>query len=559
MSGKRSGRATAQEGSSSASSSAPAAEIRRAHDSLQHNERQVTAQNNSFINERHNGDAMEVEDLPFIVQQQIVLAKAASAAAAVDVDEEEELEFRCAVKQCQNNLDMMCLEDLLEHHEVHHSDKTWRKDKCDKYGVMHCAKCRRFFIKNAETVFCQHLAGQNVPTNPHDLYMEQRWSITIVAVKTDVPVGLLGEYNKALDSVGCKVAIACLERGDKENNLHVQSAAEICWNPDDGKGLAKYFRTFLQVDTKYADLNFKMQCKLFDPGQTWLGMIGYCQKWRAKAEYKMIHRGMVAGDLLKGQVHHTVYRSDYTKDKFVVDNNNILKASYAHWTAVRKPVFVKFAENMYDMLQTGDYVISGKLLSGPAMDRARTEEAWATLLNPNDTSIEQVCTIFFGSVQKTVQSEATTKPRYDLSKYTPSAEDATLIPFLQHHMVKRRENIVLVGAAGCGKSCLIQTLTLKHGVQYFGTSDELREVADDVEFVVFDDFDFSSFTCDDIKRLLDREMDTQRVRVRYKDAQLTKTMTRIILCNSIPECLEDEAVRDRYVRVDSVVVVASRG
>jgi hypothetical protein len=40
-----------------------------------------------------------------------------------------------------------------------------------------------------------------------------------------------------------------------------------------------------------------------------------------------------------------------------------------------------------------------------------------------------------------------------------------------------------------------------------------------------------------MKRLLDREFDTQRVKVRYKDALLTKEMTRVILCNELPKCL----------------------
>ncbi|KAJ1432801.1 hypothetical protein B484DRAFT_394775 [Ochromonadaceae sp. CCMP2298] len=157
---------------------------------------------------------------------------------------------------------------------------------------------------------------------------------------------------------------------------------------------------------------------------------------------------MTEDDLTKGRLHLQVYRSDYTKDKFTLDQNNILKASYAHWTATKKPVFVTFSENMYSMLRTGEFVVSGKLLSSAPMDKGRTEEAW---------------------------------------------------------LVERRHNVIIVGPAGCGKSCLIQTLTLKYGVQYFGTADELREIADDVQFVVFDDFDFSTFTAADMKRLLDRE------------------------------------------------------
>ncbi|KAJ1408665.1 hypothetical protein B484DRAFT_403473 [Ochromonadaceae sp. CCMP2298] len=132
---------------------------------------------------------------------------------------------------------------------------------------------------------------------------------------------------------------------------------------------------------------------------------------------------MTEDDLTKGRLHLQVYRSDYTKDKFTLDQNNILKASYAHWTATKKPVFVTFSENMYSMLRTGEFVVSGKLLSLAPMDKGRTEEAW---------------------------------------------------------LVERRHNVIII--------------------------------ADDVQFVVFDDFDFSTFTAADMKRLLDREFETQRVK-----------------------------------------------
>jgi cytidylate kinase len=356
-----------------------------------------------------------------------------------------------------------------------------------------------------------------------------------------------------LTSRKCTLAISCLERGDRENNLHLQAAAAICWNREDSKGLIKEVRTRVEL-SKYAELTFRLQCKLFDPGQTWLGMIGYCQKWREHSEYVVLHRGMTEDDLTKGRLHLQVYRSDYTKDKFTLDQNNILKASYAHWTATKKPVFVTFSKNMYSMLRTGEFVVSGKLLSSAAMDRARTEEAWITLLKPYETRMQQVHTILFGSATKEILSETTMESRYQLSDFCPDAEDAYIIPFLETQLVQRRHNLIIVGPAGCGKSCLIQTLTMKYRVQYFGTADELREVADNVQFVVFDDFDFTNFKAEDIKRMLDRKFETQRVKVRYHDAMLSKKMTRIILCNELPECCNNDAVLDRA----DVVYVKSR-
>jgi len=74
-----------------------------------------------------------------------------------------------------------------------------------------------------------------------DLFPAESWSITVSACKTDVPRIVLQRFSHFLDNVGCKLGIACLERGDKENNLHLQAAAEINWNRNDNKSLTKNF------------------------------------------------------------------------------------------------------------------------------------------------------------------------------------------------------------------------------------------------------------------------------------------------------------------------------
>ncbi|KAJ1434658.1 hypothetical protein B484DRAFT_393902 [Ochromonadaceae sp. CCMP2298] len=334
--------------------------------------------------------------------------------------------FKCTVRACPHNIPFQSLAEFINHHVAEHPDNRISKKRCEEYHVVQCYKCR----------------------------------------KTDVPRFILEDFDDLFTVLGCSTAIACLERGDKENHLHLQAAAQICWNREDPKALAAYIRAQLQLSTKCPDLTFKIQAKIFERGQTWLAMLGYCQK------------------------------SDYIKDKFVLDINNILKAAYAHWTAATKPQYATFDEVMLMMLRSGEYVVSGKLLSSAPLDKGRTQRAWETLLQPYETSWEQVYVILYGSSTKPVQHILTSKPRYTVDEFAPSAEDADVIPYLQHHLVKRRYNFVIIGPAGC----------------------------------------------DDIKRLLDREFDTQRIRVRYHDAQLTKHMTRIILCNSLPECFDDDAV-----------------
>jgi hypothetical protein len=185
------------------------------------------------------------------------------------------------------------------------------------------------------------------------------------------------------------------------------------------------------------------------------------------------------------------------------------------------------------------------MLSSHALDRKRTEAAWRTILKPSETTLPQVCEVVFGSVIKEVQTTDIRQSRYQLVDFSPEGDDANLIEKLQHCLLKRRHNVVLVGPPGTGKSCLIQTLTAQYGVQFFGTADELKEISPEAQFIVFDDFDFSSLTVECMKRMLDREFPTQRIKVRYTDAMLTHEMTRVILCNELHDHFDNEAVRSR--------------
>ena len=115
------------------------------------------------------------------------------------------------------------------------------------------------------------------------------------------------------------------------------------------------------------------------------------------------------------------------------------------WSANRKPIFETFEETLYQMVVSGDYVFSGKMLSSTPMDKDRTEHAWRTLLQPFKTSRSQVTAILYGSQKKELQKLTTSNSKYTLEDSKPSEEDLDLdlIPFLMNHVIKRRENIDL--------------------------------------------------------------------------------------------------------------------
>jgi len=114
----------------------------------------------------------------------------------------------------------------VEHTNDVHPNVKWTKDKLNKYKCMHCSKYSSEYIFIIDSDVCSHL-NQKPEMTDMDLFPAESCSITVAASKSDVPKILLERFNLFLDNVGCKLGICSLERGDKENNLHLQAAAEI--------------------------------------------------------------------------------------------------------------------------------------------------------------------------------------------------------------------------------------------------------------------------------------------------------------------------------------------
>ena len=71
-----------------------------------------------------------------------------------------------------------------------------------------------------------------------------------------------------------------------------------------GKELVKEIRAAIKADVyKPQGIAFKIQAKPFQVGQNWLGMIGYCQKFRDHADYRLKHHNISEDELMKG-VHN---------------------------------------------------------------------------------------------------------------------------------------------------------------------------------------------------------------------------------------------------------------
>ena len=248
--------------------------VKTALKSMQGVQRDIDERNDGIMNSLLNIDPHDIDEQPAIIRHAVADIREEVLDDNRDIKDDSIGAYKCRVKNCHRDITFLSLEALVQHTNDAHANVKWTKDKLSKYQCLYCTKCLKIFIVSAGV--CTHLQPKNNCTDM-DLFPAESWSITVSACKTDVPRIVLQRFSHFLDNVGCKLGIACLERGDKENNLHLQAAAEINWNRNDNKSLTKKLRNDLNLD-EFKDLYFKVSVKLFEAGQTWMGMVGYCQK-----------------------------------------------------------------------------------------------------------------------------------------------------------------------------------------------------------------------------------------------------------------------------------------
>ena len=218
----------------------------------------------------------------------------------------------------------------------------------------------------------------------------------------------------------CVEGAASLERGDKEDHLHVQMVFGLHVPATQrGKDLVvAVMKDCLGLSEGFST-GLKVQLKWFSTGQKQLEMFGYILKGTnaytthvcthnncACADDGLPHFKFVSrGSKFQDEDYKTQARTAYNqvsahsigKERVELTNHNCMRYAYKHYKRNFDPVFVSFLYVLTDMVNSNLYAPSPKMQCGREMDREKAEAAWKCLIKPETSTKDTVATAFFGT------------------------------------------------------------------------------------------------------------------------------------------------------------------
>ena len=145
---------------------------------------------------------------------------------------------------------------------------------------------------------------------------EYEFSVTITAMPSgDIPPVWLEYFFRWLEAA-CVLGICSLERGKKDENLHIQSAVRMKLDsPPNEAFLKRMTRNIKKV--LIGTINNKVSFKLFVPGQQMDMMTGYCLKDEGKPWHSHLSLNLPDEFKLRAKASWNAVRRSY-EDAFVV-------------------------------------------------------------------------------------------------------------------------------------------------------------------------------------------------------------------------------------------------
>lgn len=236
---------------------------------------------------------------------------------------------------------------------------------------------------------------QTAPLLNPDLPLTE-WSFTLGANGRDCPIHWLHRLHAWMEQNHLE-GIASLEKGSRNQKLHIQAAVRLPLGTTtiDVAKLKKHLKEFFPISTEDAS---KFQIKPFSEGQTWVHMLGYCQKDFGKPHYQMRSSFISEADLEAARAAYADIQPIATDDRIVLYPKSMQDRILSYATAHFSPFWVPVDMCLCFMMQTGRYVPSGDWMVPPRGYGADIRK-WSIfekmVMRPRQCTLDEIQCFFF--------------------------------------------------------------------------------------------------------------------------------------------------------------------
>ncbi len=239
-------------------------------------------------------------------------------------------------------------------------------------------------------------AGFN-PTNGNVL-QQHGWSLTIGAQSEDVPTVWLTRIENYFVHYGLRGA-AALERGDRNQKLHIQAVVEVTSGTDQAaqNAFKKHFKDHIPITPSDRS---KLTFKPLAEGQNFVHMLGYVQKDADQPHYRLVSNEVTAAELAEGRQCYADVAGDYKTGHIAISKAGLGDRIWSYWNADYKPFFVPQDVILLNMIRSGKFYPCGTWntsAQGRPVDPDVTESWMLMITRPHDVKLEHIRILFMGS------------------------------------------------------------------------------------------------------------------------------------------------------------------
>ena len=192
----------------------------------------------------------------------------------------------------------------------------------------------------------------------------------------------------------CKAGAAALERGGKQQHLHLQIILRMHIHEQDMNALRDELKTV--VGWRRGDgSGVYCSVKEFAPGQSWSTMLGYLHKDQTQPHFDVRLHNIDPVDIVKGIAEWQTAKLSYEDGMIMLSRNNMFQRLSTFRMNSDPESDNTFLEDMTDLLNSRKYMICSLVITSGQMRLGAAESMWKLIKGKTPMTTDDTRELFF--------------------------------------------------------------------------------------------------------------------------------------------------------------------